>query len=246
MGKRENLQVLQETKQEREGTAVLEQLFSLLIPEKTAKALVGKLKIRFGGFQGILSAPGEELEEAGVPAICRRLLELTGVLAKTMLEEDSKGLKRVYDTASAIALMRPHYFGKSSEALGVLVLDAKGQALFCDLISEGSATAVPVYIRRLVEVCIRCNASSVYLFHNHPSGAALPSKNDILSTRRVEIALRSIDVYLQDHVILAGEDSYSFLKSGLMDALREEAGKAIAEELEEAKKTEEQFRQERG
>ena len=75
---------------------------------------------------------------------------------------------------------------------------------------------MPVYIRRLLQLCIRYDAQHVLLAHNHPSTATLPP----LKARhcghppRVEMALESIDATLNDHIIFAGDDYHSFAKSG--------------------------------
>ena len=57
-------------------------------------------------------------------------------------------------------------------------------------------------------------ASSVVLAHNHPSGIAVPSTDDIQATRRVYAALSAVEIALADHIIVAEDDYVSMMQSG--------------------------------
>ena len=56
--------------------------------------------------------------------------------------------------------------------------------------------------------------------HNHPSGIALPSGEDMAATRRIFESLKLINVYLLDHIIVADNDCVSMRQTGFMDKLR--------------------------
>lgn len=105
-------------------------------------------------------------------------------------------------------------------------------------VSEGSISAVPVYIRRLLQLCIRYDAQHVLLAHNHPSGNAAASQNDIVATRQVEMALESIDATLNDHIIFAGDDYHSFAKSGWLWTAKREVRRQRQEELQASREEE--------
>ena len=68
-------------------------------------------------------------------------------------------------------------------------------------IGEGSVNAAGISIRKVVETALAANATSVVLAHNHPSGLALPSGEDVQTTRRVAAALQTVDVELADHLV---------------------------------------------
>ena len=59
-------------------------------------------------------------------------------------------------------------------------------------------------------------ASSVVLAHNHTSGIAVPSQEDVRTTKSVSHALDLVGVYLADHVVVADEDYVSMAESGLL------------------------------
>ena len=167
-----------------------------------------------------------------------RFLRLVTDLARAYLEDSSQDLARVYDADSAIALFRPKFLGRSTEAVCLMLLDSRGRLLYNDFIAEGAVSAVPIYIRPLLQLCIRYDAQHVLLAHNHPSGNAAASRNDITATHQIELALESIDATLNDHIIFAGEDFNSFFRNGWLDLVKEEVRGYRRQELESARRKE--------
>ena len=86
--------------------------------------------------------------------------------------------------------------------------------LSCKEVGEGSVNAASISIREVVQIALSCNATSVVLAHNHPSGVALPSKEDIATTQRLYAALNAVEVHLVDHIVVADGDYVSLLQSG--------------------------------
>ena len=87
------------------------------------------------------------------------------------------------------------------------------------LICDGSGTSpfvgdVSIRDGKIVEIALGTNATTVVLAHNHPSGLALPSAEDIQTTRRVAAALRAVEVHLADHIVVADGDYVSMVQSG--------------------------------
>jgi DNA repair protein RadC len=55
------------------------------------------------------------------------------------------------------------------------------------------------------------NASSIIMFHNHPSGDPTPSKDDIEMTKRLYDVGKLLDIDVLDHVVV-GENRFVSLK----------------------------------
>ena len=72
-------------------------------------------------------------------------------------------------------------------------------------------------MRKIVEIALNVNASTVILAHNHPSGFAVPSPEDQLTTRRLAAALSAVDITLADHVIVADGQGVSMRLSDWYD-----------------------------
>lgn len=86
----------------------------------------------------------------------------------------------------------------------------------CVKLSTGSVNSAGLSIRKVVECALNMKASSVVLAHNHTSGIAVPSQEDIRTTKSISHALDLVGVYLADHVVVADEDYVSMAESGLI------------------------------
>jgi DNA repair protein RadC len=52
------------------------------------------------------------------------------------------------------------------------------------------------------------------LAHNHPSGVALPSNDDIATTKQIARSLHAVGIVLSDHIVVAEDDYVSMAQSG--------------------------------
>ena len=66
-------------------------------------------------------------------------------------------------------------------------------------------------------MALAANATTVILAHNHPSGLALPSGEDVATTKRVAEVLGKVEVQLFDHIIVSDDDFVSLTQSGFYD-----------------------------
>lgn len=193
----------------------LEMLLYYAIPRGDVNPLAHALMDRFGSLSGVLSAPVELLTQVeGVGERTAVLLRLVPQAAqKARLAELKREL--ILNTRENVGAYLLELFSRErSEAVYEICLDAKGKLLACRRLGEGSASAVNLDIRKVVENAILYSASSVILAHNHPSGIALPSKADAQATDQVKEALKTIGVRLEDHIIVADHDFISFSESG--------------------------------
>lgn len=206
-----------ETALEEERRRLLEAALGYVLPKGQAQKACASLLDTFGSFDSILAAPEEVLRRsaAGGPEVAE-FLALVVRMCKAYLEERSWKLQRVYDTASAVDLFRPKFLGKNTEAVCMMLLDGRNRVLYNDVICEGSVSQAPLHLRQILQLCIEYHADDMFLAHNHPSGVALPSREDLLVTDRLMSALSSIGATLCDHIILAGDSFYSFRGSGML------------------------------
>ncbi|MBA6336563.1 DNA repair protein RadC [Colwellia sp. BRX8-7] len=104
--------------------------------------------------------------------------------------------------------------GESREVFAVMFLDSQHQVLTFERLFFGTINAAAVYPRIVVEQALKQKAVSVILAHNHPSGIAEASIADKQITKRLEQALSLIDIQVLDHIIVAGNQCYSFAEHG--------------------------------
>lgn len=81
---------------------------------------------------------------------------------------------------------------------------------------QGGVTALVVDYKLIVKRAVEVLASSLIIVHNHPSGVAAPSPEDISITKRIGDAAALFDIGLVDHIIIADGSSYSFRQYGLI------------------------------
>ena len=171
---------------------------------------------RFGSLQGVLHAAPEELSSVeGVGENAAVLVRLVGDMA--LRARCSSLPQKVLNSPDRTgAYFMELLAGEKKEMLYQVCLDAKGKLLTCRCISKGSVAASPVSVRQVVENALYACASSIILAHNHPSGVALPSQQDLLVTRQIQEALSPLNIRLADHVVVADSDYVSMAESGLL------------------------------
>lgn len=195
----------------------LELLLFYAIPQGDVNPLAHRLLSHFGNLRHVLEAPAEQLMGVkGVGEHTAILLSLVrGLSQKYMTSGDSAApLNTMADCGSHLV---NRFLGRRDEVVMLLCLDAKRAPLCCRVVSEGSVNAAEISTRKVVEAALAVNATSVILAHNHPSGIAVPSMPDIVTTRRMGTALAAVDIILEDHIVVAGRDYVSLRDSNYYD-----------------------------
>ena len=98
----------------------------------------------------------------------------------------------------------------------VIYLNGRNQILKLEELFEGTLSTSAVYPREVVKRALDNNAAAIVLVHNHPSGKSTPSQDDLAITKKLKEATQSIDVSVHDHLIIAGNDVYSFADHGIL------------------------------
>ena len=199
-----------------EEVHVLELLLFYCIPRIDTRPLAKQLIAEFGSLSQVLEATPEELMKiAGVGENVATFLKLITESGRYYQVNRHSKPQILNTTELCGSFLVPYFFGRRNETVFLLCLDAKCKLLCCKEIGEGSVNSASIPIRRIVEIALGVNATSVVLAHNHPSGLALPSGDDVVTTRRIAKALETVDVLLADHVVVSDDDFVSMAQSGL-------------------------------
>ena len=193
---------------------ILELLLFYVIPQKDTNPIAHRLLERFGTLAKVLDAPVPKLMEVdGIKKNAAIFLRLMSAVSRSDAISRSKE-ETILPTIAACGQYLTSFFrGRKNETVFLLSLDAKLKVLACRQVGEGSINYASVPIRRVVEMAIEDGATTVVLAHNHPSGVAIPSGDDIQTTRRLAAALSTIDIRLVDHIVVAGDDYVSMAES---------------------------------
>ena len=193
---------------------VLELLLFYCIPRVDTNPIAHRLLQHFGSLTAVLDANPEELEKVeGMGKNASTFLSLVKQVSRYYLVKQSEQGKILKTIEQCGEYLVPYFLGREQETVFMLCLDAKCKVLCCRMVGEGSVNSANVPVRRVVEIALAANASSVVLAHNHPSGLAIPSAEDIQTTHRIANALQMVDVTLADHIVVSKDDYVSIVQS---------------------------------
>ena len=194
---------------------VLEFLLFYCIARQDTNPIAHRLLDSFGSLSQVLEAPVEELRKVeGIGENTAVFLRLVTQVGRYYLTDRASKAKVLPTLESCAQYLQTFFFGRNVETVYLLCLDAKCKMLCCKKISEGDVNSTSLSVRKVVETALNTNASSVVLAHNHPGGMAIPSNEDIQTTRRIAAELQAVDVHFIDHILVTDDDYVSLLQSG--------------------------------
>jgi len=196
----------------------LELLLYYAIPRRDTNPVAHALMERYGSLSAVLAAPVEDLKQvAGIGESAAILLKLPLQICGKAKMADVEQETVLSSVERVGAYLLDRFAGESNEVIYQLCLDRKGKLLACKRIGEGGVSDAEMNLRRMVENAVLTKASGVILAHNHPSGIALPSAEDIAATQKAKAAMDVIGVVLADHIIVADGDFVSLAQSGYLE-----------------------------
>ena len=114
-----------------------------------------------------------------VVQMCIRDRKVAGQIGRKARLADAVQSCPMTDVETAGAYLLERYAGETHEIVYELCLDRKGKLLACKRLNDGGASSAALDIRKVVATALLTSASTVILAHNHPSGIALPSDDDL-------------------------------------------------------------------
>lgn len=194
---------------------VLEFLLFYCIPQGDTNLLAHRLLEHFGSLPQVLEAPAAELQKvSGVGPHTAVFLNLITEVGRYYLVNRAGPNVILHTTEKCGQYLVPRFYGRRNETVFLLCLDAKCKMLCCKEVGEGSVNSASISVRRIVEIALAANATTVVLAHNHPSGLAIPSAEDVHTTERIAAALNAVEITLADHIVVADDDFVSMVQSG--------------------------------
>jgi DNA repair protein RadC len=118
--------------------------------------------------------------------------------------------------AESAAVLTSLLQDEPGEVFGILCLSTKHRVIAYYEVSRGTLDATLVHPRDVFRAALMSNTASIILSHNHPSGDASPSADDIHLTRRLVEAGTLLGVDVLDHIIVGDGRYHSFKEAGLI------------------------------
>jgi len=135
----------------------------------------------------------------------RTLMQLFG----RIIQAQSNLIVKVNDSHDVWNACQGHYFEKTTESMLVLAVDQKGFIVRRKEVAVGNVNCIHIDALSLFKVCIEESCTRLILTHNHPSGDANPSPDDLALTKRVHDMCDVLGMNLLDHVIFGRGQFYS-------------------------------------
>ena len=195
---------------------LLELLLMGVVLRRDVKPIAKALLLRFGNLNAVVAASIPELTNVdGVgESIAIHLKAVHAILLRGEQETIQKQ-PILSSWASLLNYLKLDLEHEKREQFRVLFLDKKLRLIKDEMMGDGTIDHAPVYPREIARRALELSSSSVVLVHNHPSGDAKPSPQDIVMTKKIITALEQIEVKVIDHIIVGFEGSVSMKAIGL-------------------------------
>ena len=176
-----------------------------------------KLLDTFGGLAGLRRASVRELTSVqGVGPVTAARIQAALVLGRRAVEVVRELPGPYLGARDVFEYLRPRVAHSEKETFYVLLLDSKNKLIREEVVSVGTLTASLVHPREVFCPAVREAAAAIIVAHNHPSGDATPSAEDLEVTARLRKAGELIGIPLLDHVIIGAGRYVSLAERGRM------------------------------
>jgi DNA repair protein RadC len=194
---------------------ILELLLAYAIPRKDTKLIAKALIKRFKTLQKVLDAPVEKIKDVeGIGENAALFLKILRETISEYFKEIARDRKTFKALDELVSYLKAVIGGCKNEIVHVLYLNSRNELLNSENFAEGTVSEAVAFPRKVIESALKNNATSVILAHNHPGGLSEPSDNDDILTEAVKKALKTVDINLQEHVIISDDSYFSYRKSG--------------------------------
>lgn len=112
-------------------------------------------------------------------------------------------------------VMKAYLQDLDNEEFWVIMMDSFNHIIKKVRISFGGIDATFVDVRLILKEALLCNAVSMVMAHNHPSGNIRPSVQDNSLTENVRKAANVMNIKLLDHIVFTDSGYYSYSDEGV-------------------------------
>ena len=183
-------------------------LLSYTVREQKAKACLNNLTDKIGLGAIVRCASLDELVAVdGINKNTAVMLRLVGALYSRSITEKIS-LDKKYSDYEIDKYLIGLYLGFTLETVYMLSFDKNDRLVGVDMLGEGTEVSSDTYPRKMLGIAVRRGAKKVIIAHNHPRGGSLPSKQDIVSTRRLFDILASGGITLLCHCVVCDFSLY--------------------------------------
>ena len=200
---------------------VLEIMLYSALPRKDTNPLAHKLLRTFGSLKNVLSADAEVLKSVdGVGEKTCLAIRLYAALAERLAGDQTRG-KEKFIYIKMKERLAEEFGALEEEVFSLYLLDEKSFILSKASFACGLKDEVFIDPKELAQSIIVARPKRAVAIHNHLSGNPSPSKKDDETTEKLYKLLALHGVELSDHVIVAGNRTYSYYYSDRLEEIKQ-------------------------
>ena len=175
--------------------------------------LAHRLINHFGSAAKLVAATWQQIVAAKVPGVGKVAavqLAAAFALVRRNVKTSHRSFARAIETSDdVVRQVRSVGIDETQESAYALYLDAK-RHLLCEpmVVSRGTVDKTFLHPREIFRQAIRLGAVSVIVAHNHPSGDATPSEEDVAETKRLVETGEIVGIPFDDHVVIGRGGSH--------------------------------------
>lgn len=178
-----------------------------------ARTLLG----RFGGLRGLLEADREAFGAVpGMGDAKFAQLQATLEMGRRHLWEGLSRGPALTSPKATREYLTARLRAYEHEVFAGLYLDNRHRVIACEELFRGTIDAASVYPREVVKRALDHNAAALIVAHNHPSGVTDPSAADEAITRKLRVALNTVEIRLLDHFVVGDGVAVSLAERGML------------------------------
>lgn len=188
----------------------VEYLLYFVNARKDTNGMAHDLIDRFGDLAGVFEATEKELMEIdGIGPAAARLLHLMPQISRCYSRSRINGTRCLKTTEQLGSYLMAKFALADYERALLVSLDRRRRVKAARWLKDGTTNMVSLNIKDIVAAAVAGGTDIVVLAHNHPNGAAFPSREDLEATADIIRALGLVGVQLADHFILTDTEFFS-------------------------------------
>jgi DNA repair protein RadC len=168
------------------------------------------------GFSGLLNASVAELCAIdGIGPARAAQIKAALELGKRLLVTSPEEKPQIKSPADAANLLMLEMCSLEQEQLRVVLLDTRNRVIAIRTLYVGNLNTSVVRVGEIFRQAIKANAAAIIIVHNHPSGDATPSPEDVAVTAEIVQAGQMLNIEVLDHLIIGQQRFVSLKERGL-------------------------------
>ena len=186
------------------------------VEPKGADRLAGRMIEEFGSLGQIFATGISRLSEfTGCDVVAATIIASRVAVLEGLREEVCRTPVDLFDP-KFLLYITAQLQGEEEEHLHSIFLDSHQRYIRDERVASGDWHHINIRLRPLLRRALELRCAKIILFHNHPSGDARPSREDVCFTKQAQTIASALDIDVLDHFVVAGRTVFSMRKAGYL------------------------------